>query len=43
MGEAYDDGMTLGKFCVYMCPDKSAGIVAVSDLVVYVKGAYTAK
>ena len=43
MGEAYDDGMTLGKFCVYMCTDKSAGIVAVSDLVVYVKGAYTAK
>ena len=43
IGEAYDDGMTLGKFCVYMCPDKSSGIVAMSDVVVYVKGDYTAK
>lgn len=43
MGEAYDDGMTLGKFCVYMCPDKSSGIVAMSDVVVYVKGNYTSK
>lgn len=43
IGEACDDGMTLGKFCVYMCPDKSAGIVAMSDVVVYVKGTYTSK
>ncbi|MEE1516699.1 MAG: hypothetical protein UF228_03765 [Lachnospiraceae bacterium] len=43
MGEACDDGMTLGKFCVYMCPDKSAGFVAVSDVVVYIKGTYTSK
>ena len=43
IGEAYDDGMTLGKFCVYVCPDKSSGIVAMSDVVVYVKGNYTSK
>ena len=43
IGEACDDGMTLGKFCEYMCPDKSAGIVAVSDAIVYVKGAYSTK
>lgn len=43
MGEACDDGMTLGKFCVYMCPGKSAGFVAVSDVVVYIKGTYTSK
>ena len=43
MGEACDDGMTLGKFCVYMCPDKSAGFVSVSDVVVYIKGTYTSK
>ena len=43
IGEAYDNGMTLGKFCVYMCPDKSSGIVAMSDVVVFVKGNYTAK
>lgn len=43
MGEACDDGMTLGKFCVYMCPDKSAGFVAVSDVVVYIKGTYTSR
>lgn len=43
IGEAYDNGMTLGKFCVYMCPDKSSGIVAMSDVVVYVKGSYIAK
>ena len=43
MGEACDDGMTLGQFCVYMCPDKSAGFVAVSDVVVYIKGTYTSK
>jgi hypothetical protein len=43
MGEACDDGMTMGKFCVYMCPDKSAGFVAVSDVVVYIKGTYTSK
>ena len=43
MGEVCDDGMTLGKYCVYLCPDKSAGIVAESDVVVYVKGAYTSK
>lgn len=43
MGEAYGDGMTLGKYCVYMCPDKSSGVVAISDAVVFVKGNYTAK
>ena len=43
IGEAYEDGMTLGKFCVYLCPDKSSGIVAMSDVVVYVKGNYTSK
>ena len=43
MGETYGDGMTLGKYCVYMCPDKSSGVVAMSDAVVFVKGKYTAK
>lgn len=41
MGEAYSDGITLGKYCVYMCPDSEAGIRATSDVVVYVKGSYT--
>lgn len=43
IGEACEDGITLGKYCVYMCPDKSAGVEAVSDVVVYVKGKYTTK
>lgn len=43
IGEAYGDGMTLGKYCVYMCPDKSSGVVAMSDVVLYVKGDYTSK
>jgi hypothetical protein len=43
IGEACQDGITLGKYCVYLCPDKSAGIVAMSDVVVYVKGTYTSK
>ena len=43
IGEAYGDGMTLGKYCVYMCPDKSSGVVAMSDVVLYVKGNYTSK
>lgn len=41
MGEAYGDGMTLGKYCVYMCVDSSSGIKATSDAVVFVKGKYT--
>lgn len=40
-GEAYEDGMTLGKYCVYMCPDSSSGITAISDVVLFVKGKYT--
>ena len=43
IGEAYGDGMTLGKYCVYMCPDKSSGVVAMSDVVVFVKGDYSSK
>ena len=43
IGEACSDGITLGKYCVYMCPDKSSGVVAMSDVVVFVKGNYTAK
>lgn len=43
IGEACGDGITLGKYCVYMCPDKSAGVVAISDVVVFVKGNYTTK
>ena len=43
IAEAYGDGMTLGKYCVYMCPDKSSGVVAMSDVVLYVKGNYTSK
>ena len=43
MGEACADGMTLGKYCVYVCPDSDSGIKAQSSVVVYVKGKYTAK
>lgn len=42
MGEVVDDGMSLGKYCVYLCPDADAGVTATSDVVVFVKGYYTA-
>lgn len=41
MGEVVDDGMSLGKYCVYLCPDADSGITAMSDVVVFVKGKYT--
>lgn len=41
VGEAVDDGLTLGKYCVYLCPDADSGITATSDVVVYVKGGYS--
>lgn len=41
MGEAYENGITLGKYCVYMCPDTSSGITATSEVVVFVRGQYT--
>lgn len=41
MGESVKDGMTLGKYCVYLCPDNDAGMTAQSDVVVFVKGRYT--
>ena len=42
MGESVKDGMTLGKYCVYLCPDSDSGITAQSDVVVFIKGKYTA-
>lgn len=42
MGESVDDGMSLGKYCVYLCPDAQSGLTAQSDVVVFVKGRYTA-
>ncbi len=41
MGESVNDGMTLGKYCVYLCPDSDSGITAQSDVVVFIKGRYT--
>lgn len=42
IGEAVGDGMSLGKYCIYLCPDVQAGLTALSDVVVFVKGKYTA-
>lgn len=42
MGEAVNDGMSLGKYCVYLCPDADSGITAMSDIVIFVKGGYSA-
>ena len=41
MGEAVDDGLSLGKYCVYLCPDSEAGVTAMSELVIFVKGSYS--
>lgn len=41
MGEVYGNGMTLGKYCVYLCPDSNSGITATSEVVVFVKGQYS--
>ncbi len=41
LGEAVADGLTLGKYCVYVCPDSDAGLTAVSDVVLFVKGEYS--
>ena len=41
MGEVVGDGMSLGKYCIYLCPDADAGITATSDVVVFVKGKYS--
>lgn len=41
MGEAYDNGITLGKYCVYMCPDANSGVTATSEVVVFVRGQFT--
>lgn len=43
VGEAVADGLTLGKYCVYLCPDNDAGITATSDMVLFVKGEYSKK
>ena len=43
IGESVKDGMTLGKYCVYLCPDSDSGVTAQSDVVIFVKGRYTAK
>ena len=42
MGEAVSDGLSLGKYCIYLCPDSESGITATSNVVVFVKGSYTA-
>lgn len=41
IGEAVNDGMSLGKYCEYLCPDADSGITAMSDVVVFVKGGYS--
>lgn len=41
VGELAENGTTLGKYCVYLTPDADSGIKAESDLVIFVKGAYS--
>ena len=41
VGEMAVNGTTLGKYCVYLTPDSESGIKAESDLVIFVKGAYS--
>lgn len=43
LGEAVADGLTLGKYCVYLCPDSDAGLKATSDVVLFIKGEYSKK
>ena len=40
VGELAQDGITLGIYSNYMCPDGRSGMKATSSAVVYVKGAY---
>ena len=42
-GESVSDGLTLGKYCVYLCPDSDAGLTATSDVVIFIKGQYSKK
>ncbi len=41
VGEMAANGTTLGKYCVYLTPDSESGIKAESDIVIFVKGAYS--
>lgn len=41
VGEMVADGITLGKYCVYISPDSDSGIKAASDVTVFVKGKYS--
>ena len=41
VGELAENGTTLGKYCVYVTPDADSGIKAESDIIVFVKGAYS--
>ena len=43
VGEISADGMTLGKYYSYLCPDSETGIKAISDTVVFVKGGYSSR
>jgi len=41
VGELVENGITLGKYCVYLSPDSESGIKAESDVVLFVKGAFS--
>ena len=41
VGELAENGTALGKYCVYVAPDADSGIKAESDIIVFVKGAYS--
>ncbi len=41
VGEMVKNGITLGKYCVYVTPDSDSGIKAISDVIVFVKGKYS--
>ncbi len=41
VGEMVENGITLGKYCVYVCPDSESGLKATSDLTIFIKGKYS--
>lgn len=41
VGELVNDGITLGKYCVYLSPDSESGMKATSGVTVFVKGKYS--
>lgn len=41
VGELAKDGVTLGKYSVYVVPDNESGVKAGSDVVLFVRGDYS--